>query len=250
MAVRLFSSVYDERDELIQIYGDAQELTGGCQAVLSWEVPETHAYPIFEIGIEIETARPARRRWHALSRLSDLGWRADTVLKRPDDNVSTMWKHAWVNNVSQFQTRWEGLRVTNGDGLGFIAQGTRDWKDYRVTSEIMPLLANAWGLAARVQGRERYYALMFDRAEGGRVRLVKRVHDELVLASERFDWQLDYRRYRIELRVAGTDIEAHVDGKKLFSVQDTGDLPLTSGAVALVVDSGSISAEEVRVSPA
>ena len=106
----------------------------------------------------------------------------------------------------------------------------------------MPLLANAWGLAARVQGRERYYALMFDRAEGGRVRLVKRVHDELVLASERFDWQLD-RRYRIELRVAGTDIEAHVDGKKLFSVQDTGDLPLTSGAVALVVDSGSISAE-------
>ena len=55
VAVRLFSSVYDEHDELIQIYGDAQELTGGCHAVLSWEVPETHAYPIFEIGVEIET---------------------------------------------------------------------------------------------------------------------------------------------------------------------------------------------------
>ena len=34
-----------------------------------------------------------------------------------------------------------------------------------------PNLVNAWGLAARVQGRERYYALMFDRTEGGRVRL-------------------------------------------------------------------------------
>jgi len=62
---------------------------------------------------------------------------------------------------------------------------------------------------------------MFDRAEGGRVRLVKRLHDEVVLASEPFDWQLD-RKYRIELRVAGSDIEAHVDGKRLFSVQDTG----------------------------
>ena len=249
VAVRLFSSVYDEHDELIQIYGDAQELTGGCQAVLSWEVPETHAYPIFEIGVEIETRDPLGVDGTLYLDYLTWGGAPDTVLKRPDNNLSTMWKHAWVNNVSQFQTRWEGLRVTNGDGLGFIAQGTRDWKDYRVTSEIMPLLANAWGLAARVQGRERYYALMFDRAEGGRVRLVKRVHDEFVLASERFDWQLD-RRYRIELRVAGSDIEAHVDGEKLFSVQDTGDLPLTSGAVALVVDSGSISAEEVRVSPA
>src|SRR3569623_2754040 len=107
----------------------------------------------------------------------------------------------------------------------------------------MPLLANVWGLAARVQGRERYYALMFDRSEGGRVRLVKRVHDEIVLASERFAWALD-RKYRVELRVVGREIEAHVDGRKLFSVQDSGDLPLTGGAVALVVDGGSISAEE------
>lgn len=248
VAVRLFASVYDERDELVQIYGDAQDLAGGCEAVLSWQVPETGAYPIFEIGVEIATRDPLGV--DGTLYLDYLTWSgaADTVLKRPDDNLSTMWKHAWVNNISQFQTRWEGLRATNGDGLGFVAQGTRDWKDYRVTSEIMPLLANAWGLAARVQGRERYYALMFDRAEGGRVRLVKRVHDEIVLAGERFAWELD-RKYKVELRVAGTGIEAYVDGKKLFSVHDSGDLPLTGGAIALVVDSGSISAEEVRVSP-
>jgi hypothetical protein len=99
-----------------------------------------------------------------------------------------------------------------------------------------------------VQGRERYYALMFDRTEGGRVRLVKRVHDEVVLAGERFAWEFDCK-YKVELRVVGGEIEAHVDGKKLFGVQDTGELPLTGGAVALVVDSGSISAEEVRVAP-
>src|SRR5882757_7417057 len=30
VAVRLFASVYDERDELVQIHGDAQEVVGGC----------------------------------------------------------------------------------------------------------------------------------------------------------------------------------------------------------------------------
>ena len=247
ITARLFASIYDERDELVQIHAEAQVLADESEAVLVWQVPETHAYPIFEIGIEIEALDPLGV--DGTLYLDYLTWSGapDTVLKRPDSNLSTMWKHAWVNNASQFQTRWEGLRVTNGNGLGFVAQGSRDWQDYRVTSEITPLLANAWGLAARVQGRERYYAVMFDRVEGGRVRLVKRVHDEIVLASEPFGWQLD-RKYKVELRVAGPCIEAHVDGKKMFTVKDSGELQLTGGAVALLVDSGSISTEEVRVS--
>ena len=67
---------------------------------------------------------------------------------------------------AEFQTRWEGLRVTSSVGQGFIAQGTRDWRDYEVATTVTPLLAEAWGLATRVQGRERYYALVFDRARG------------------------------------------------------------------------------------
>ncbi len=246
VTARLFASVYDERDELVQIHGCPQELKGECEAVLTWEVPETHGYPIFEIGVEIETSDPMGVDGTLYLDYLTWGGAADTVLKRPDNNVSAMWKHAWVNNVSQFQTRWEGLRVTNGEGIGFIAQGSRDWKDYRVASEITPLLAKAWGLAARVQGRERYYALMFDRAEGGRVRLLKRMHGDVVFASESFAWELD-RKYRLELSVTGNEIEAHVDGRKLFSVQDVSELPLTGGAVALVVDSGSIATEQVRI---
>ncbi|MFX7973252.1 hypothetical protein ABTK40_20855, partial [Acinetobacter baumannii] len=69
-----------------------------------------------------------------------------------------------------------------------------------------------------------------------------------VLAGERFTWEFD-RKYEVELRVIGSAIEAHVDGKRLFSVQDTSELPLTGGAVALVVESGSISTEQVHVSP-
>jgi len=89
------------------------------------------------------------------------------------------------HNVSQFQTRWEGLRITNGQGCGFIAQGSRDWKNYRANAEIVPLSPTP-GLGGAGQGRERYYALMFDKVGGGRIKLVRRDHDETILASHRF----------------------------------------------------------------
>jgi hypothetical protein len=157
-----------------------------------------------------------------------------------------MWKHAWVSNASQFNTRWEGLRVSNGEGLGFIAQGSRDWKNYRVRSEITPLLAKAWGLAARIQGRERYYAVMFDKSDGGCAKLVKRVHDETVLKRDHFSWQLD-QKYVVELQVENNEIQAFVDGRKILEFADTQPLPLTGGGVALVVDTGSISTQAVHV---
>jgi ADP-ribosylglycohydrolase len=246
VAVRLCASVYDERDELRQIYGDQHELSSGSEAILTWRVPDTGGYPIFEIGLEIAT----RDRFgiDGVIYLDYLTWTGapKTVLRRPDDNLSTMWKHAWVNNVSQFQTRWEGLRITNGEGKGFIAQGSRDWKNYRVRSEVMPLLAEGWGLAARIQGRERYYAVMFDKLDGGCARLIKRVHDETVLATVPFSWQLD-QKYVVELQVEGNEIQAFVDGRKILEARDTQQLPLTGGGVGLVVDTGSISTQAVQI---
>jgi ADP-ribosylglycohydrolase len=245
-AVRLYASVYDERDELKQIHGDARDIASGQEALLSWCVPDTGGYPIFEIGLEIEAQDPLGV--DGTIYLDYLSWSGapNTVLRRPDNNFSTMWKHAWVNNVSQFQTRWEGLRITNGQGSGFIAQGTRDWRNYRVNAEIVPLLADAWGLAARVQGRERYYALMFDKTDGGSIRLIRRNHDETLLASERFQWQFD-QKYDVDLQVNGRQIEAYVGGKQIFGVLDTDGSTLTGGGVGLVVDTGSIATQAVHI---
>jgi ADP-ribosylglycohydrolase len=248
VSVRLYASVYDERDELTPIYGERQQLQSGSETVLTWRIPDTNGYPIFEIGLELESHQPPGV--DGTIYLDYLTWSGapEVKLYRPDNNLSTMWKHAWVNNASQFQTRWEGLRVTNGEGIGFISQGSRDWRDYRVKSEITPLLAKAWGLAARVQGRERYYALMLDAVNGGRVKLVKCDHDETILAKDRFAWELD-RPYTLELRVHDTQIQAFIDGKEMFSVRDEDRLPLRGGAVGLVVDTGSIATQAVHISP-
>lgn len=248
VAVRLYASVYDARDELVPIFGERQKLRSGDEAVLRWQIPDTRGYPIFEIGLELETEQPLGA--DGTLYLDYLSWSGapEVSLHRPDNNLSTMWKHAWVNNASQFQTRWEGLRVSNGQGIGFVSQGSREWRDYRVRSEITPLLAKGWGLAARLQGRERYYALMFDEGDGGRVKLIKRDHDETVLAGDRFAWELD-RPYNLELRLRGVEIEAFIDGRLAFSVRDDSKLPLTGGAVGLVVDTGSIATQAVDISP-
>ena len=247
VAVRLYVGVFAENDEPIKIHGETRELAPQADAIMMWRLPDTRGYPIHEIGLEIEAHDPLGV--DGTIYLDYMRWDgAPTVTLRRPDTESAMWKHAWVNNVSQFQTRWEGLRATNGDGLGFIAQGTREWTNYEVAATITPLVAKAWGLAARVQGRERYYALMFDQADGGRVRLVRRRRMETTLASQSFPWTLD-QSYDLKLQVRDREIRALVNGKPMFQFHDSSDDVLTGGGIALVVDTGSVSTPEVHVAP-
>lgn len=248
VGVRLYASVFDANDALVKIHGEPRIVGTERDITLKWRLPDTGGYPIFDIGLEIESHDP--RGVDGTLYLDRLHWDGapDVVLRRPD-MTSEMWKHAWVNDVSQFQTRWEGMRVTSSEGPGFIAQGTRDWRDYEVAATVTPLLAEAWGLAARVQGRERYYALVFDRQDGGRVRLVRRRHDETVLAAQSFPWSLD-QAYMLRVRVDGGTIRASIDGKAVFEIEDRSREALTGGAVALLVDTGSIATQEVRIAPA
>jgi len=51
------------------------------------------------------------------------------------------------------------------------------------------------------------------------------------------------------LRVRDTGIAAFVEGKEMFSVRDEDSLPLRGGGVGLVVDTGSIAAQAVHISP-
>jgi hypothetical protein len=246
VAVRLYANVYNERDDLSRIYGPGREVAPGGGSVLQWRIPDTGSYPIYDIGLELSTS-DSRGATGSLY-LDFLRWDGapDLTLRRPDTE-SLMWKHAWVNNASLFQTRWEGLRVASNEGLGSILQGTREWKDYSVEADITPLLANGWGLAARVQGRERYYAMMFDRSDGGQVRLVRRCHMENTLAAARFAWHLD-QTYRARLEAQGRGLRAFVGDKLILEAEDA-ELGLRGGGIGFLLDAGSISTRELRVRP-
>jgi hypothetical protein len=122
--------------------------------------------------------------------------------------------------------------------------GTREWTDYVVESTITPHLAKAFGLAARVQGLERHYALLL--SEQGAVKLVKRLDGETVLAERDFVWEFG-RPYDFRLEVQGNRIRAGVDGRILFKVEDR-QRSLSNGGIALVCEEGRVGTDRVVVS--
>jgi hypothetical protein len=107
-------------------------------------------------------------------------------------------------------------------------------------------MAEAFGLAARVQGLRRYYALVVRNT--GRVELIKSLDGERVLAESSLDWELG-RSYTLTVQVHGSRVQASVDGQSLFDVEDA-QRPLDGGGIALICDEGRVGCDYVRAQPA
>ncbi|MEV0715538.1 hypothetical protein [Asanoa sp. NPDC050611] len=130
-------------------------------------------------------------------------------------------------------------------GTGLLIQGAREWRDYAVTADVTPHLAEAAGVAARVQGLRRYYALRL--AGRRRVELVRHLDGPapLVLASRAYPWEFG-DTHQLRLRVTGSRITAQVDGEPLFDLEDTA---LSCGGVALLIEQGRTATQAVQIQP-
>jgi hypothetical protein len=157
-----------------------------------------------------------------------------------------MWRRAWVNAVDRFDPQWpEPYRISQNTGTGLLIQGTAEWKDYAVQACITPHMTRRAGLAARVQGLRRYYALVLDRDQ--MVILVKARDDVKVLDCRTFHWDFD-ATYTLKLEVAGNLLRGWVDDVLLFDVEDPNDA-LEGGGVALVCGEGTLSCDGVQIEP-
>jgi len=152
-----------------------------------------------------------------------------------------------VDGIDQAE-RWypEAYRLMQNRGRGLWIQGTREWTNYLVTADVSPHLVTAAGLAARVQGMRRYYALLL--CAGGTARLIKALDDDNVLAEASFAWEPD-RVYTLSIEAVGSHLRAWIDGLLLFDIEDD-HRPLESGGVALVCEEGRTSTDAVTVRPA
>ena len=234
---QLYLSYYGEEDEPTMITGDSVTVRDGEMSELSLDVPQLSG-PIFEVGVSFPD--------HAGSAIIDsLGWSGepDVSFTKPTHD-GTMWRRAWVNAVDTlwaFPRLKEMFRLIHNQGTGLMMQGTSEWRDYAVSAEVRPHLALRTGVAARVQGMTRYYALLL--APDSQLQLVRMLDDETILASVDYDWTLG-ENVALELSVEGDRLIGEADGQRLIECRDDA---LSSGAIGIVIEEGRVEVQSVGV---
>ena len=243
--VKLFIIVYDKDDKLDVIYGPEVVLSAGEHQSAEWVIPNTHSQPIAEIGIECKSGSGSVY-------LDYLGWEGepDIVLTKPFGSKEMwgpphVWRSAWVNAMDEAISWTHPYRLIKNEGRGLYMQGTREWKDYQAEADITPWLMDAGGIAVRVQGLKRFYALQL--VKGNKIRLLKALDGDTILSEKDFEWEI-HHTYTLKMQVFGNRIQAWVDDQLQFNVTDDGT-PLSGGAVAYTVDLGHIASQAMTVKP-
>jgi len=242
----LYLRFYGAGDCLERMPGPCVIFAPGDTHEFTWRIPDTGGAPIAEIGIEVSSDRRADGAVY----LDYLTWDGapDVTLTRPA-HTGTMWQRAWVNGVDQVQHGAESYRLIQNEGTGLLMQGTREWIDYRVTADVTPHLVKSAGIAVRVQGMRRYYALLLyrDGVEAPpQVRLVKMLDAPEVLAEVDFPWEFG-ETHELSLEVVEATLRAWVDGALLLTATDARSF--VGGAVALICEEGRTATNVVRVQP-
>jgi hypothetical protein len=238
--VQLALRHYGAGDHSQLVSGELAALGAGEERTLTWTVPDTDGLPIHAVGLEVEGAGPVA--------LDSLTWDGAprVTFHRPEDRSATLWRRAWVDGVDHFEGRYfEAFRISQNAGRGVMAQGTRDWIDYTVTSEITPYLARNAGLAIRVQGLRRYYALLLGSDQVAR--LVRMDDEETILAETPFPWEV-FTPYTLALTANGDTLTGTINGPTQLTATDPGSR-LSAGGAGFVIEEGTIGSEAFTVSP-
>lgn len=239
VACRLYIKTYNEHDKMVPVYGPEIQMEPGDTHHFRWHLPENGGYPIAEVGLEIRSENRADGTLY----LDFLTWDGppDAILGH---TKGSFWKRAWVDAMDHFEGGHE-FRLIQDEGTGIVMQGTREWADYRATASLRPHMVASFGLAARVQGLRRYYALTLK--DGNQITLSKMYNTETVLARAPLVWNQG-QEIELCLQVEGSRIRAEIDGEALFDDEDT-DTPLTGGGIGLLCTEGRMAVAAVHVGP-
>jgi ADP-ribosylglycohydrolase len=239
-----FIAYYGRNDDLYYRHGPAVAVAPGLAELFQWQIEELNGAPIAQFGLEVRSESACSGRLY----VDYIGWTgsATTVFRRPDAD-GKMWLRAWINAVDHLGTRWaSAFHLSQNRGTGLFIQGSRDWQNYAVEAAIKSDPAKSFGLAARVQGLTRYYALMLGPNEA--VRLIRNYDGVKALAEVPFHWNWS-ERYDFHLEVNRTTIAGSINGTELIRYNDP-EAILLDGGIALICEEGLIVTDEVKVTAA
>lgn len=234
------------RDSLQAVDGPLIPISADHNESLSWTIPDSmDSQPIQRIGFVLKAVSGSS--FDGTIWLESMSWSGapKMTIRRPESQPCDFWYRGWVNGVDSFHKRMtRSFVITQTRGEGIIIHGTREWTDYRaVVPRFRVNLGAPAGVAARVQGLNRYYSLVF--VKGSRVALVKALDEHrITLTSSAFDWSLD-EEYDMVIEVEGERIRGRVNDVELSAT----DSQYAGGGIGLTVTDGSISADLIHVEP-
>ncbi len=240
----LYLRHYDANDELVLVRDSGHSVAPGQALNVHWSLPTLGSAPIAEIGVWLESETATSGTLY----LDYLSWDGEpqVIWERPAQ-PGTMWRRAWVDGVDHYFTNFaEMFRLAQDRGRGLLMQGTRQWQNITVQATLTPYLAKRFGLATRVQGLQRYYALLLE--EDGQLALVRVFDGEKVLATTSLNWEAAHP-LNLGLQVIGNELQGWVDDQCVLQAVDT-DTQLTGGGIAVVIEEGCICAHTIQVRPA
>ncbi|MCL4509190.1 MAG: ADP-ribosylglycohydrolase family protein [Chloroflexi bacterium] len=221
----------------------------GEVADLRWTLPDGDGSPFCAVGLVL-ASQPQEGSlfidWFTWSGPARVSWQPP-IAQWPASIRS------WVPARVSITPRDDALfHVVANEGRGLAITGQREWTDYTVVCALRPHMAEEAGLAVRVQGLERYYAVVLTAA--GRVCVIKRFPGvsgpgcgENAVAAAPVEWILD-RTYELTVTVMGNTLSASLDGRPVLSYSD-GTEQLPRGAIALVACEGRVDIDAISVRP-
>ncbi len=243
VTAQLYLQRYNANDKLERVYGTAVILEPNTKHTLIWQLEPERGEPIAEIGIELRS----KTRADGTIYLDSLGWHGEpnAIFGRSEPD-GMMWRRAWVEAVDRADKRYpEDYRIVQNQGTGLLITGSRTWRNYAMTATVEPGLSERSGLAIRVQGLRRYYAVLF--TTQGQVQLIKALNGETILATQSFFWQRA-GQYTIRFEANGSSLTVFIDNALVFKLTDQQN-PLLEGGIALLVTEGRLSSRTVQVQP-
>jgi len=221
--------------------------------VLSWTLPPMDGMPVQRIGIELLSPQGMGARvadGHV--RLLDLDWDAAPANLMQPESLSRMagtpqpaWLRAWVSSARHFAgDHAYTYVVSHPEDGGVVTMGTREWRDYEVSSRVTFSLHKSGGLVLRSQGHRRYHAA---RLCGGGSAEIVRIHDGecTVLARGQFPYE-EERAYLLNFAAVGTLLSFSVDGVQLLEARDA-DTKMRAGGAGFFVEEGTLLASGFSV---
>ncbi|KAI1503715.1 ADP-ribosylation/Crystallin J1 [Biscogniauxia marginata] len=247
--VQLALKAYTASDDLETYSSDIVSLAPGTEELLEWVIPVSlGSRSIQALGLVLsnkERLANVPRRLDGTVWLDNLRWDGTpTLVLKPDKAAhGDFWRRSFVNGADIFRT-YKGLSVAQDYGEGIVSYGTREWEAYRVTfNGFIINIGGPVGVALRVQGLNRYYALCF--TGNNSVTLIKALDEQRIeLASVEFDWKLD-TPYTITIEAKGDGIHARVGTTAVIAH----DAQYQGGGIGLVATEGSIIVDSIEISP-